>query len=147
MQILFAISIFSFLVLVIAGIAIVRHIRESHTKVKNSPGMQHDFSQHFLHAVSDPALQAPQMYRQQSVQEITAKKLRDAHSKLVEISPTGERRPVFERRKPPQATRPGVEERLDWAYFNKDYGDLRDPYPSRRFRARPDAKSTSNRRA
>lgn len=147
MQILFAISIFSFLVLIVAGVAIVQHIREGYKGNAIPSDSRHDFSYHFLRAVDDADLQPPQMYRQQSVHEIAAKKLWNSPSAVVEISPSGEPRSLPGRRKAPQTERSGVEGRLDWAYFNKDYGDLRDPYQSRRFRVRPGAKSTSNRRA
>jgi hypothetical protein len=38
----------------------------------------------------------------------------------------------FQLRRPPA---PASDSRIDWAYFNKDMGDLRDPEP--RFRERP----------
>ncbi len=86
------------------------------------------------------------MVRHQSIQEITANKTWNTPSKLVEIAPAGDGSMIGVR-KGPRPARPVNDERLDWAYFNKDYGDLTDPYPSRRIRVRSDAKSTSNGRA
>lgn len=88
----------------------------------------------------------PLMVRHQSIQEITANKTWNTPSKLVEIAPAADGA-LFGKRKGPHSARPVAEERLDWAYFNKDYGDLTDPYQSRRVRVRSGAKSISNGRA
>jgi hypothetical protein len=146
MQILFAISILSFLVLVAAGVAITRHVRQSHRRARMSAQAPSEFSEHLFRAAADRDAGLPSMVRHQSVKEIAAHKTWNTPSKLVEIAPTGEG-PLFGKRKAPRPARPAAEERLDWAYFNKDYGDLTDPYQSRRIRVRPGAKSTTNGRA
>ncbi len=146
MQILFAISIFSFLVFVAAGIAIVRHIRRTHRSARG-PVLQHrEFSEHLFRAVEDRDRELPLMVRHQSIQEIAANKTWNTPSKLVEIAPSGDGS-MSGKRKDPRPARPVADERLDWAYFNKDSGDLTDPYQSRRLRVRSDVKSTSNGRA
>jgi len=146
MQILFAISIFSFLVLMAAGIAIVRHVRRTHRSARGPVVIHREFSEHLFRAVEDHDHGLPLMVRHQSIQEIAANKTWNTPSKLVEIAPTANG-PMFGKRKAPRPARPATDERLDWAYFNKDYGDLTDPYQSRRIRVRSDAKSTSNGRA
>lgn len=146
MQTLFAISISCFLILVAAGIAIVRHVRQTHRSAKGPAQSHLDFSEHLFRAVEDRDHGLPLMVRHQSIQEITANKTWNTPSKLVEIAPSGDGS-MFGKRKAPRPARPATDERLDWAYFNKDYGDLTDPYQSRRIRVRSDAKSTSNGRA
>lgn len=49
-----------------------------------------------------------------------------------------------ERPKPPQPTHFGGRERLDWAYFNKDLGDLSDPYEPPRFTGTANARPATN---
>lgn len=147
MQTLFAISMLCFLVLVVAGIAIVRYFRRSHRRSKVSAETQHDFSQHFFQALENYDAHPPQMVRQQSVKEITANKTWNSPSKLIEIAPAAGKSALLGKRKAPQPARPAAEERLDWAYFNKDFGDLTNPYQPHRVRVRSSAKSTSNGRA
>jgi hypothetical protein len=50
------------------------------------------------------------------------------------------------KRKGPQASHRGTSERIDWAYFNKDLGDLTDPYETRRIRANSGNKATAPKR-
>lgn len=100
-----------------------------------------------MNAVKARDLGLPQAVRQQSIKEITANKAWNSPSSLVEIPPVDGQLAMIGRRKSPQSEHHVAEERLDWAYFNKDYGDLSDPYPSRPFRARSGAKSTSIRRS
>ena len=148
MQILFAISVISFLILALAGVAIVRNVRASHRRSKAaSAPPQQLFSQQLFNAVQARDLGLPQAVRQQSIKEITANKAWNSPSALVEIPPVDGQLTMIGRRKSPQSERHVAEERLDWAYFNKDYGDLSDPYPSRPVRARSGAKPTSIRRS
>jgi|SRR5215469_1304340 len=145
MQILFAISIVSFLVFALAGVAIIRHIRMGHKHEMSASRPQPDFSQHLFRATENRDVRLPQEVRFQSVKEIAANKTWNAPSKLVEIPPAPGQISLG-KRKGPQSARPETGERLDWAYFNKDYGDLSDPYESRPVRAKSGAKSTLNRR-
>jgi len=145
MQILFAISIVIFLILTLTGIVIARRIRAGHRRGKAS-AHQSDFSEHLLRAVENQDARLLQSVRLQSVKEIAANKTWNAPSKLVEIPPAAGNA-SFGMRKGPLSAHPLVGERLEWAYFNKDYGDLTDPHPSRPVRARSGVKSTSNRRS
>lgn len=148
MQILFAISMVSFLVLALAGTAIVRHVRTSHRRSKSASFQLHQpFSQHLFSAAQARDLGLPQEVRHQSIKEIAANKTWNSPSTLVEIAPADGQLTMIGRRKSPQSANPTTEERLDWEYFNKDYGDLSDPYQSRRVRARSGAKPTSTRRS
>lgn len=148
MQILFAISMVSFLVLALAGVAIVRHVRASHRRSKaTSLQPQQPFSQHLFSAAQARDLGLPQAVRHQSVKEIAANKIWNSPSALVEIAPADGQLTMIGRRKSPQSAHPATEQRLDWEYFNKDYGDLSDPYQTRRVRARSGAKPTSTRRS
>jgi len=54
--------------------------------------------------------------------------------------------PEFGARKLPQSSYRIGSERLDWAYFNKDLGDLTDPYEIPRLRANSRDNPTSSRR-
>jgi hypothetical protein len=67
------------------------------------------------------------------VQTITAKKSWNTPSQTVEIHPAPEANPTLGARKSPQPAHAVTagSERVDWAYFNKDFGDLTDPYTSR----------------
>lgn len=149
MQILFAIAMVSFLVVVVAALVIVRHVRAGHRRGKAAVAAQshQNFSQHLFNAATVHETRVPLSVRQQSVKEITANKTWNSPSNLVEIPPVDGQLTMIGRRKSPQSAEPTTDERLDWAYFNKDYGDLSDPYPSRPIRARSGAKRISTRRS
>jgi hypothetical protein len=150
MQILFAISILCSAALVWAGVAIARHIhkgRATHTSTSVAPS---DFAQHLFRAAaisSDDEGERFHIHRtvpHQTLQEITAKKRWNQPPESVTVHPSPELRadlnlnaaePLKGKRKSPQASHQGGVERLDWAYFNKDMGDLTDPYQTPRIRA------------
>jgi hypothetical protein len=118
MQILFATSVMCFLVLLWAGVAIARHIRKGPRRANTST------------AGDSLSSSAPETIHQ-TIRQITASKVWNTPSVAVEIPPAHAANSVL--RKPPYSVNA---ERLDWAYFNKDYGDLTDPYehPTPRFR-------------
>ena len=62
--------------------------------------------------------------------------LRDGNSTIDPARPKG-----------PQATHFGTHERSDWAYFNKDLGDLSDPYEPPRFTGTSNPRPGTNRQA
>jgi hypothetical protein len=83
------------------------------------------------------------------MRDVTARKGWNAPPASIEIHPTyeqGSAASVQGQRKSPQTSRHGDTERLDWAYFNKDAGDLTDPYQTRRFGGNSGAKATSPKR-
>jgi hypothetical protein len=140
MQILFAISILCSLTVVWAGIAVVRNIRSSRKQKSTSAPAQHDFAYHLFSASDDVE---PRSVTPQSISDITAKKSWNRPPDLVTVRPRPEHRSPINRyvaeslegrRKLPQAAHPSSD-RLDWAYFNKDSGDLTDPYESPRIQA------------
>jgi len=92
------------------------------------------FGQHFNAAAQYGSVRTPRLVPHQSLQAITAKKGWNTPSQVVEIHPAPpELNPALGARKAPQPARPvsGTSERVDWAHFNKDFGDLTDPYTSR----------------
>lgn len=136
MQILFAISVLCFLGILWAAIALARHIRSS--RLRDAPDVsQPDFKHHLFSASESPGTITRPNPIHQSVQDITANK-----QWTLPPQPARMRRPPTQRdepariaRKSPQPARYGPMELLDSAYFNKDMGDLTDPYQPPRLRA------------
>ncbi len=145
MQILFAISTLCFLALVWAVVAIIRHVRATNRLDATSPAGQDNFAQHLLKASADNDLPRPRNVLSQNIREITARKSWNQPPEIITVRPSSEPRaeteqmtadPLQGMRKSPQTSHQSGMERLDWAYFNKDFGDLTDPYQTpRRIRA------------
>jgi hypothetical protein len=158
MHTLFAISILAFLILFTAGVAIVRHIRIGRSVA--SPQTRRDFAQHLLLATEDPPTPNAVTHRlrslpSQTIHEITANKSwnHPTETILLRPDPTAQLSfhqetigPVEGRRKSPQSAHYNSPERLDWAYFNKDLGDLTDPYQTPRLQANSRNNATSPKR-
>jgi hypothetical protein len=155
MQPLFAISILSFFVLVMAGVAIARHVRI----VCSSASLQtdHNFS-HYLFAAAQAAAgpntgtRAPRSVPDQTIQEIMANKSWNQPPEIITSRPDPDAQLTDEQKnahrahrghKSPQSSHEDGHERLDWAYFNKDLGDLTDPYRTPRLRVNSRDKATS----
>jgi hypothetical protein len=144
--VLFIISVACFVALVGGAIAMVRHVKTGHSKARTAAPPEPSFSQHLYAAAEYGSTRAPRQIRHQTVQGITAKKAWNAPSQSIEIHPAGEEQPVAGRRKSPQSVQVRAEfagERVDWAHFNKDYGDLTDPHPSRPIRAASGGRTAS----
>jgi hypothetical protein len=144
MQTLFAISIVSFLAIVWAGIAVARHIRARRELDRASSPRRIDFAQHLVSAVEDESPVEPRRVPYQTLRDITARKSWNQPPEGVTVPPSREvrselRQSVPEqlpaKRKPPQTAHRAASERLDWAYFNKDMGDLTDRYQTPGLRA------------
>ena len=160
MYILFAISAFCFFALLLATVAIARHVRYSRKPGGKPLQSQRDFAQHFVAAAKDQNSRIPRTTRKQTVKDVLAKKTWNQHRpEVVIIRPdpdaqlTHEQRAVesFSRhiessRKPPQSAHQRGWRRLDPAYFNTDLGDLTDPYQAPRLRANSGGKSNSSER-
>jgi len=130
-QIIFAISIACFLALIGAAVAIVRHVRVSHRQRSRPAPPRPSFTDHLHAAAEYGTIRSPRLVPHQTVKGITAKKNWNAPSLAMEIHPAE----ISGKRKSPQSAHAAPvasSERVDWAYFNKDFGDLTDPYPSRR---------------
>jgi hypothetical protein len=158
MQMLLAISILCFIALVWAGIALARHIRASSQPDRNTSFMPRiDFAQHLFNAIENERSLQPRKVRSQTLQDITAQKSWNQTPEGVAVRSNHELHPSHELRselppsaaeqlqvkcKPPQTSHRVGSERLDWASFNKDLGDLTGPYqtPSRRVNARNSSK-------
>lgn len=149
MQILFAISIVCFIALVWAGVAIARHIAAGHKGDRTPMQSQGDFAHHLFAAAENRETRRPRTVHPQTVRDVAARKGWNSSPGSIEIHPTHEQSAgtsLQGRRKSPQTSHHGATERLDWAYFNKDAGDLTDPYQTRRFRANSGARATSPKR-
>jgi hypothetical protein len=156
MYILFAISALCFLALLLAAIAIARHVHFSRGASAEPPHSQRDFAGHLFAAASDQNSRIPRTAPQQTVKDVLAKKSWNQHRpEVVMIRPDHEAQLAYEQRaretfagriessrKPPQSAHQRGWQRLDWAYFNKDLGDLSDPYQTPRLRANSGDKST-----
>ena len=138
MQILFAISVLCFFGILWAAIALARHIRSIQSQNLSGISLQPDFKHHLFSAPETfPSIHTP---LHQSVRDITANKqwtlppqpVRMRRSSGWGVEPA-RIAPVV--RKSPQPARYGPMELLDSAYFNKDMGDLTDPYQPPRLRA------------
>ena len=128
MLVLFAISVACFLALIWTAAAIVRHVRASQRRSRTAAPPEPSFSEHLHAAAKYGPVRSPRLVPHQTVQGITAKKNWNTPSQTVEIHPAAEQPSVFGKRKSPQPAHP--QERADWAHFNKDFGDLTDPYTS-----------------
>ena len=148
MQILFAISTICFIALVWAGVAIARHIAAGHRGGRTAQS-QSDFAHHLFAATENRETRQPRAVHPQTVRDVAARKGWNSAPASVEIHPNNDQRAapaVQGQRKSPQTSHHGGTERLDWAYFNKDAGDLTDPYQTRRFRGNSGARTTSPKR-
>jgi len=145
--VLFAISVVCFVTLVGATISMVRHVKTGHSQDRIAAPPEPSFSQHIYAAAEYGSIRAPRQIRHQTVQGITAKKAWNVPSQSIEIHPAGEEQPVAGKRKSPQSVQAQraefAGERMDWAHFNKDYGDLTDPHPSRPTRAASGSRTAS----
>jgi hypothetical protein len=146
MQILFVISVLCFFGILWAAIALARHIKSSRlpdsSDISTVPS-QPDFKQHLFSApetLSTPdAVTRPNSIHQ-SVHDITANKHWTLPPQPIRMRRFPVQRDEPARiapttRKSPQTARYGPMELLDSAYFNKDMGDLTDPYQPPRIRA------------
>lgn len=153
MQILFAISVLCFLGILWAAIALARHIRSS--RLRDDPDVSQPDFKHHLFSASEGLSTHDAMSRRnpihQSVRDITANK-----QWTLPPQPVRMRRPPTQRdepvripltRKSPQPARYGPMELLDSAYFNKDMGDLTDPYQPHRLRANDRSQAGPTRRS
>jgi len=154
MYILFAISIFCFLALVLSATAIVRHVRSNrhHERVYANPF--DDFSQHLFAAIEDQDSRRPRIPPQQTMRDILAKKSWNLPPDMITLRPDPELQLTYEQnttepllatRKPPQSAHRNGLQRMDLVYFNEDLGDLTDPYQTPRLRANSRDSSISDR--
>ena len=159
MQILFAISVLCFLAVVWAAIAFARHIKagalqnvptvakenyfREHLRGVAEPASQPSFSNIERHFEPEPLpLRTRQFTLHQSAHEISIHKQwtmpsRSTRTRRLEVNSAAPGKLNLTSntalRKPPQAARHGNMELLDPTYFNKDLGDLRDPFGPSRF--------------
>ena len=149
MQILLAISIICFIALVWAGVAVARHIAAGHKGGRAVKELHGDFAHHLFSATENRETRHPREVRPQTMRDVAARKGWNSAPASIEIHPVHEENAsssVQGQRKSPQTSHHGAPERLDWAYFNKDAGDLTDPYQTKRFRASSGTRATSSKR-
>ncbi len=138
MVILFAISMASFFALFAAAIAALRHVQRTAVEVAaplpRRAATLYTFPDHSTPPQSERSITPPH----QTVADISPRKTPDwgfmappsrTHRPWRPPVPTAAAAtPARLARKGPHNSHFGRGERLDWAYFNKDLGDLRDPY-------------------
>ena len=164
MQILFAISVLCFVGVVWAAIAFARHIKAGQHQNLSFVPSKADFRHQLLEAThrssagegfqgrapiltthigQSASVHTRSSNLNQSVHDIGANKqwlmppqpTRAPRHHTYSAPPEGSRFTATTPRKPPQPTRHGTMELLGPAYFNKDLGDLTDPYQPSRFTA------------
>ena len=133
MRILFAISVIAFVALLWASFSIARYIRRARRRRKLASGAIYKTA-HPSASTTTPA-QAP------APPPFPLRSQRDADrgsepSGTVPPPPRPEPANAPARSFSPAAQEPASPGRQDWAYFNKDMGDLSDPMPSRRYKDR-----------
>lgn len=152
MRTLFAISMLCFFSLFAAVLALLRKVYQSQYLLERRPttrfgssGVRGDHGYGsstpapIEHSITGRAVRPELMLRpapQQSVQDLAPAKSPDWRFMVHGADPdhrdeTATINPG--RRHQPQPTHFGRHERLDWTYFNKDLGDLSDPYEPPRF--------------
>ena len=155
MQILFVISVLCFVGILLAAIALARHIRSSRLRRESDLSIVPDFKQHFFSASEASSIHGAITRHNpihQSVSDITANKQWTLPPQPLRMrrTPTLPEQPVRTPpapRKSPQPARYGPMELLDSAYFNKDMGDLTDPYQPPRLRANDRSQPGSTKRS
>jgi hypothetical protein len=147
--VLFIISVVCFFALIGAAVAMIRHVRTGNRQERSAAPPQPEFKQHLQSAVKYGSIRDLRQVHHQRVESITARKEWNAPSQTVEIHPSAEDQIASGRRKKPQAASVGrrqvSSDRVDWTHFNKDYGDLTDPHPSRPVRAASDRAASRSR--
>jgi hypothetical protein len=149
MQILFTISALCFMVLVWAMVSVTRHIHTGQKRNRVSAAPQTSFAQHLFAATQEDLQRSPRHIPQQTIKEVTAKKNWNSPAAALMIQPSNDHAALsFSQRRPkaPQLVTYDAAQRLDWEYFNKDAGDLSDPYQARGHRANAGAHATSPKR-
>jgi hypothetical protein len=156
MQTLFAISILCSFVLLLAGVAIGRRIRSSHKRINESPQTHTNFAQHLVSAAEGRNLVPSRIVPSQTVKQVMANKSWNQPPEMIPVKSIPELQAASDQdvsqtaasatRKVPQSSYRGVTERLDWAYFNRNRGDLNDPYQAPRLRANSRDKAPSPKR-
>jgi len=158
MRVLFAISALCLLALVGAGLAIRRHILAAARKrARRETVPSHlELVEAELHRDLRAAHAEKGFFRgtmdKLSASARASATQRDsaihqpAHTAPAPLPPTANApMQAAASRKPPASLQSDAMERQDWAHFNQDFGDLSDPYQSRRHRNTPRS-ATSNRR-
>jgi hypothetical protein len=155
MQTLFAISILCSFLLLLAGVAIGRRIRSSHKRINESPQTHTNFAQHLVSAAEGRNFVPSRIVPSQTVKQIMANKSWNQPPEMITVKQIPELQAAYDQdvsqtasatRKVPQSSYRGVTERLDWAYFNKNRGDLNNPYQAPRLRANSCDKAPSPKR-
>ena len=138
MVILFAISMISFFALFAASVAALKHVQRTAVEV-SVPRRAATLGR--FPDLRIPSQSNPVASPHQTVADISPRKAPDwrfmapssrTYRPWRPPVSTAAATPARLRRKGPHNSHFGRGERLDWAYFNKDLGDLRDPYEAAR---------------
>jgi hypothetical protein len=152
MQILFAIALLCFVWILWTAIAFARHVKARHNLTEALSEIKPDRHGHHVTPATSPSTlsiaPAPEnrFSLHQSVRDITANKQwafppRSIRMERLPIQRVPARKASSPPRKQPQPARHGPLELLDPAYFNRDMGDLTDPY-----QPQPPARANSRRK-
>ncbi len=140
MVILFAISMISFLALFAALIAALKYVQRTAVEVSSSPSPRRVGTLYSFPETPPPSARS-NLSPHQTVADISPRKTPDwgfmappsrMHRPWRPPVLTAAPPPQTSGRKGPQYSHFGRGQRLDWAYFNKDLGDLSDPYEAAR---------------
>ncbi len=152
MVILFAISMISFFALFAASIAALKHVQRTAVEVSSAPAPR-GVGTLYSFPGTPPESARPNLSPHQTIADISPRKTPDwrfmappsrTHRPWRPPVTAGAATPHRPARKGPHNSHFGRGERLDWAYFNKDLGDLRDPYEAGRL---PEPSSEQARRS
>jgi hypothetical protein len=137
MQPLFAISLVSFLVLFLAGVAAIRRTRSRRARSTKATQDTRDFAEHLRRATEDGTLASVRSIPNQSVKQVFAIKSWNRPPDLMDMPSEPNLQQVHRRnessatpkkdataaRKPPQTLQKANAEHQDLASFSKDLGD------------------------
>ena len=156
MRILLATSALCLIVLILAGVAVVRDLRSSRKRFRRSPAPSTSFADHLVSAAERRNQTPIRSVPAQTLRQVMANKSWNRPPESMTVRPNPqlpdlERQDAYDRpasetaatHKAPRSSHRPFAERLDWAYFNKDLGDLTDPYQTSPLRTSSSKKAPS----
>jgi hypothetical protein len=129
MQPLIAISVFSFLAIFLAGVAIAQNIRAARKRITIFPQQHSDFAQHLISAAEGKDLSRSRAIPEQTVQQVMSNKSWNRPHETMALRPTPKLQPSYDKnihqpttRKPEtaQSSQRAVSKRLDLVNFDGD---------------------------
>ena len=156
MRILLATSVLCLAVLILAGVAVVRDIRSSRKRCRRSPAPSASFADHLVSAAERRKQTPFRSVPAQTLRQVMANKSWNRPPESLTVRPNPqlpdpEHQDAHDRlasdtaatRKAPRSSHRPFAERLDWTCFNKNLGDLTDPYQTSPLRTGSSQKAPS----